>query len=373
MTSRGDLDPATVAVALGRGRDVPGEPLNVPPVLASVYHPGVPLEYGREANPTWEALEEVLGGLEGGTALAFASGMAAVAAVLDTVREGGAVVFAQDAYSGTRQLLQDLAARGRVAARPVDSVDTQATLAACEGAAMLWLESPTNPMMAVPDLPALCAGARELGARTVVDNTFATPMFQRPLAFGADVVLHSLSKFIGGHSDLVLGAVVTEDQELLEQIRHRRVHYGGIAGPFEAWLALRGIRTLPVRMDRAQENAGVLARRLSEHRAVSRVRYPGLPEDPGHARAKAQMRGFGAVLAFELHGGAEAADRVCAAISVAVHATSLGGVETTMERRNRWAGEDAVPASLIRLSAGCEHVEDVWHDLEQALDQTVKG
>ena len=367
MTSPGEFDPATVAVALGRGRGAPGDPLNVPPVPASVFRAGVPLEYGRDTNPTWDALEEVLGALEGGgRALVFGSGMAAIAAVLDTVRDGGAVVCPYDAYLGTRAHLDDLAGRGRVAVRLVDSADTETTLAACVDAAMLWLESPTNPLMAVPDLAELC---RRAGVPVVVDNTFATPVFQRPFDLGADVVVHSLSKFLGGHSDLVLGAVVVRDEGLLEQLRHRRRRYGGIAGPFEAWLALRGIRTLSVRMERAAANAGELARRLMDHPAVSRVRYPGLPGDPGHERATRQMRGYGAVVSFELAGGAEAADKVCAAVRLMVHATSLGGVETSLERRHRQAGEEAVPPSLIRLSVGCEHVDDLWRDLEQALAQ----
>ncbi|MGH8897977.1 MAG: trans-sulfuration enzyme family protein [Egibacteraceae bacterium] len=360
-------DAATVAVAAGRGRGAPGDPLSVPPVLSSVYHAGVPLEYGRETNPTWEALEEVLGALEGGQALSFGSGMGAISAVLDTLPEGSAVVCAADAYLGTRDHLADLHARGRLKVRLVDSTDTDATIAACQGVGMLWLESPTNPLMAVPDLAELSRRASAMGVPVVVDNTFATPLLQRPLDLGAAAVVHSLSKFLAGHSDVVLGAVVSRDDELMARVRRRRLRFGAIAGPLEAWLVLRGIRTLPVRMERAQANAAELARRLAAHPAVARVRYPGLPDDPGHGRAAVQMRGFGAMLSFECAGGQAAADAVCASVRVAVYATSLGGVETTLERRNRHPGEEAVPASLIRLSVGCEHVEDLWDDLDQAL------
>ncbi|MGH8884086.1 MAG: trans-sulfuration enzyme family protein [Egibacteraceae bacterium] len=360
-------DAATVAVAAGRGRGAPGDPLSVPPVLSSVYHAGVPREYGRETNPTWEALEEVLGALEGGQALSFGSGMGAISAVLDTLPEGSAVVCAADAYLGTRDHLADLHARGRLKVRLVDSTDTDATIAACQGVGLLWLESPTNPLMAIPDLAELSRRASAMGVPVVVDNTFATPLLQRPLDLGAAVVVHSLSKFLAGHSDVVLGAVVSRDDELMARVRRRRLRFGAIAGPLEAWLALRGIRTLPVRMERAQANAAELARRLAAHPAVARVRYPGLPDDPGHGRAAVQMRGFGAMLSFECAGGRAAADAVCASVRVAVYATSLGGVETTLERRNRHPGEEAVPPSLIRLSVGCEHVEDLWDDLDQAL------
>lgn len=374
------LNAATIAVSLGRGAGAPGDPLNVPPVLASVYHAGVPRDYGREGNPTWEALEEVLGALEGGIAVAFGSGMAAIAAVLDTLPDGSVVVCPEDAYLGTRAHLADLQARGRLQVRLVDSTDTVATIAACEGvrgnapesygrAAMLWLESPTNPLMAIPDLAELARCARAIGIPVVVDNTFATPLLQRPLDLGADIVVHSVSKFLAGHSDLVMGAVVAPEEAFMDAVRYRRRRHGAIPGPFEAWLALRGVRTLPLRIERAQANAGELARRLAAHPAVSRVRYPGLPDDPGHARAAGQMRGFGPMLAFECAGGQDAADTVCASVRVALHATSLGGVETTIERRHRHEGEEGTPPSLIRVSVGCEHVEDLWTDLEQALEK----
>jgi cystathionine gamma-synthase len=336
--------------------------------LASTYHADGPLSYGREGNAVWDALEEVLGALEGGQALVFASGLAAIAAVLETLPVGAVVVAPEDAYLGTRGLLADLASRDRLRVTLVDVADTSATLAACDGADLLWCESPTNPMMAIADLGALCGGARAAGVPVVVDNTFATPLLQRPLELGADVVVHSVTKFLAGHSDLVMGATVTRDPGRLEALHRRRSLHGAVPGPLEAFLALRGVRTLAVRLERAQDNAGELARRLATHPAVSRVRYPGLVDHPGHDLASRQMDGFGAMLSFEVHGGAPVADAVCDAVRLCVHATSLGGVETLLERRQRWEGEEATPAGLVRVSVGIEDVEDLWSDLEAALD-----
>jgi len=246
--------------------------------------------------------------------------------------------------------------------------DTAAVAAAADGADLVWLESPTNPAMEVADIPAVARAARGAGAQFVVDNTFATPLVQRPLDLGADVVLHSVTKFLAGHSDVVLGAVVTRSEETYGVLERRRRQIGAVPGPFETWLALRGMRTLHLRVERSQANAAVLAQRLSVHPAVERVRFPGLPGDPGHARATEQMRGYGAIVSIELRGGAAAADALCAATQVWVTATSLGGLESTLERRRRWASEaPTIPESLVRLSVGIEDVEDLWADLEQAL------
>ena len=364
----GPLHRDTVAVAAGRGEGRPGEPLNVAVHLASVYRAGGPVDYAREGNPSWSALEQALGALEGGTALAFAAGIAAVSAVLEDLPVGAVVVAPRDAYTGTRAWLGDADRRGRLRVRRVDIADTGQVLQACDGAALLWVESPTNPLLAVADLPALVVGAHAAGAAVAVDNTFATPLLQRPLALGADLVVHSVTKFVGGHSDLLGGALVARDPQLAARLHRRRTLSGAVPGALDAFLALRGLRTLPLRLQRAQANAGELARRLAGHPAVERVRYPGLPGDPGHARAAAQMDGFGAMLSFEVRGGADAAERVCAATRLVVHATSLGGVETTMEPRARQPGEEALPPGLIRLSVGCEHVGDLWADLRQALD-----
>jgi len=266
------------------------------------------------------------------------------------------------------QLLADARQQGRWAVDRVDLTDTASVRAAVTGADLLWLETPSNPLLDIADLPALCAAGRDAGALVGVDNTFATPLLQQPLALGADVVVHSATKFIGGHSDLLSGITIAREQALAQRLRHRRGLTGATPGALEAFLALRGLRTLALRLDRGQRNAGELARRLDEHPAVSRVRYPGLPGDPGHRTAAAQMTGFGAVLAFEV-ADAPTADRLCDALAVIVHATSLGGVETTIERRSKLAGQGHLPAGLLRLSVGCEHIKDLWNDLDSALQQ----
>ena len=359
-------------------------------VLSATFVQDGRITYGRDGNPTWEALEETLGGLEGGSALVFASGMAAVAAVIELLPLPGRVVVAGDAYNGTRRLLTDAAGRGRMRFQTVDVADATATLAACAemvdaqtrtaaaaqsssqaspfgGRGLLWLESPTNPLLAIADLDTVISGAHQLGVDVAVDNTFATPLLQRPLDAGADVVVHSATKLLAGHSDVVLGAAITPRPEVLEQLARRRSLHGAVAGPWEAWLALRGIRTLAVRLDRAQANAGELARRLTGHPQVTRVYYPGLAGHPGHELAARQMRGFGTMVSFEVAGGASAAEAVVAAARLATPGTSLGGVETLIERRGRWEGEGGLPPGLVRMSVGIEDLEDLWSDLDAAL------
>jgi cystathionine gamma-synthase len=361
---------ATVLVHAGRPNRDPDAPLSVPPILASTYAEGGPMGYARTGNPTWTALEEVIGALEGGRALAFAAGMAAVAAVFDLVPDQAALVAPHAPYGGTSHLLERLRQRRGIQVRRVDVADTDETVAALDGAALLWVESPTNPLLAVADLPTVFAAARERGVTICADNTFATPLNQRPLDLGADLVVHSVTKYLAGHSDLVLGALVTRDAAMYDRLLEHRTYHGAIPGPVETWIAIRGIRTLHVRLDHAQRSAATLARRLAEHPLVERVRYPGLPTDPGHARAAAQMKGFGAMIAFEPMGDAQAAERLCRATRVWVHATSLGGVESSLERRRRWPEESpTVSETLIRLSVGIEDVEDLWFDLAQALDQ----
>ncbi|MGW6277402.1 trans-sulfuration enzyme family protein [Kribbella sp. NPDC055071] len=363
-----DLDPSTVVVHAGRPERVPNAPVGESPVFSSTYVAGGDRGYGRFGNDAWSALEETLGELEGGRGLTFASGMAAVAAIVDLIPVGGRVVAPQHAYSGVLALLDQQAEQGRLTVHRVNIADTAAVVQAVEAADLLWIESPTNPAMEVADIPAIAAAGRATDAIVVVDNTFATPLLQRPLALGADIVMHSATKFISGHSDVVLGAVVTADDDLWSAIELRRRSLGAIPGPMEAWLALRGLRTLALRLERAQSNAAFLAERLLAHPRVSRVRYPGLLDDPGHERAAAQMSGFGAILSFELGGDAEAAQRVCESTDLWVHATSLGGVESMLERRRRWPLEvPTIPADLIRLAVGIEHPDDLWADLEQAL------
>ena len=346
------LTPATLAVKAGRPAADPDAPLNEPITMASTYVAGADREYGRYANPTWTAFEEALGALEGGRALSFASGMAAVGTVVDLVGKDARVVAPRHAYHGSVMVLADHEARGRLRVELVDVTDTEAVVKACDDAALVWLESPTNPALEIADIPTITAAAHDAGATVVVDNTFATPLLQRPLDDGVDIVLHSASKYLSGHSDVVMGALVTRDDELYDVLKGRRDLFGAIPGPFEAWLALRGLRTLHLRVERAQANATELARRLAGHPAIAEVRYPG----------------FGGVLAIVLAGGAEAADLLTHTTRLWVHATSLGGVESTFERRRRWKTEAAtIPDALVRMAVGIEDVEDLWADLTQAF------
>ncbi len=352
------LRPATVAVTAGRPPRTPDQPLNTPLTLASTYVAGGDLEYGRYGNPTWTAFEEALGALEHGRCLAFSSGLAAVATILDLVGQDATVVAPRHAYTGSIMQLADLEARGRLKARLVDVTDQPALVAACEDAALVWLESPSNPALEVLDLPPVIEAAHAAGAYVVVDNTFATPLLQQPLLLDADLVVHSATKFIAGHSDVLMGALVTRSEELYSVLKNRRDLVGNTPGPFEAWLALRGLRTLPVRLDRAQANAQVLVERLADHPAVSEVRYPG----------------FGAIVSLVTAQGGLAADLLTHSTHLWVHATSLGGVESTFERRRRWKTEAAtIPEGLVRLSVGIEDVEDLWADLVQALDALPAG
>ncbi|HEY6796303.1 MAG TPA: aminotransferase class I/II-fold pyridoxal phosphate-dependent enzyme [Kineosporiaceae bacterium] len=355
------LSPATVVVSAGRPRPEPNAGLSTPVTFASTYvaSDGAPrpddLGYGRWTNPTWEAFEDALGSLEGGRALLFGSGMAAIAATLSLVPSGGVVVLPRYAYNGTLGLVSALAAAGHVHARHVDVHDVAAVTRALPGAHLLWIETPTNPLLDVADLPTLVAAGRRVGALVAVDNTFATPLLQRPLEHGADVVVHSVTKYLAGHSDVVLGAAVTADDATRAALRTYRTLHGAVPGPMEAFLALRGLRTLHLRVERSGANAAELARRLAGHPAVERVRYPG----------------FGSMISIEVGGGAVEAERLVSGVRLWVHATSLGGVESTLERRRRHAGEPAgVPENLVRLSVGVEDVADLWADLEQALAGT---
>lgn len=347
------LRPATLAVTTGRPAHDPDSPLNAPITMASTYVAGGDVEYGRYGNPTWTAFEDALGALEGGRCLAFGSGLAAVSTILDLAGQGTKVVAPRHAYNGSIMQLADLESRGRLTAVLVDIEDTAAVVAACEGAALVWVESPTNPALEVADLPPIIEAAHAAGAYVVVDNTFATPLLQQPLSLGADLVVHSATKFIAGHSDVLLGAIATADDELYDVLKKRRDLIGAVPGTFETWLALRGLRTLHVRLDRAQHNAQELVRRLQNHAAISEVRYPG----------------FGAIVSIVLAHGAMAADLLTRKTTLWVHATSLGGVESTFERRRRWRTEAAtIPEGLVRMSVGIEDVDDLWDDLAVALD-----
>jgi cystathionine gamma-synthase len=361
----------SIAVAAGRPEE-PGGPLNAPIVLAAPYrHSADANPYSRhDVSPTVTAFEQALGALEGGTALAFASGIAAVAAVVDRLPAGAVAVVPSAAYSGTVSIFGAQQELGRLTIRPVDVTDTAAVVAALDGAALVWLETVSNPLLAVPDVPAIAAAAHAAGALVAVDATFSTPLVVRPLDQGADIVMHSVTKYLAGHSDLLMGALVVRSGELAGDLHDGRTLTGAVPGMLEAYLATRGIRTLALRMQRAQANAAVLAARLAEHPRVTRVRYPGLPTDPGHAVAARDHAGFGAMISFEIAGGAENAERLCEAVRLVNHATSLGGVESLIERRARHDIDASfgTPPTLLRFSVGIEHVEDLWADLGQALD-----
>jgi cystathionine gamma-synthase len=347
------LHPETIAVIAGRPARAPGAPLNAPIVPASTYQHGGELEYGRNGNPGWEALEAALGALEHGLCVTFASGLAAASAILDELPQGAKVIAQRAPYYGVAALLRDRVDRGQIELETHPALTVDALASTIEGAALVWIESPTNPMLDVVDLPAVIGLAKRAGAQVVVDNTFATPCGQTPITLGADLVMHSGTKMIGGHSDLLLGAVVAADPAFHRRLLDRRHDTGAVPGVLEAYLALRGLRTLPIRFARAQSTAGELAARLAAHPKVSRVRYPG----------------SGSMISFETAGSGEDAEAVCEAARLIVHATSLGGAETTMERRARYASERAVgtPDTLIRLSVGLEHLDDLWRDLEGAL------
>jgi cystathionine gamma-synthase len=367
----GGLRPETVAISAGRPARIPDGPLNVPITPASALQAGGVSGYARDGHPPWAALEEVIGALEGGRALTFSSGMAAATAAIGLFAAGAVIVAPTVAYMDVRRSLARLRDAGRAEVRFVDITDTDAVMAACDGADVLWLESPSNPLLGIADVPYLCGAARERGMLCVVDNTFATPLLQRPLELGADVVVHSATKAIGGHADLLLGAAVVADDGHLAALREARELGGAIPGALESFLCLRGVRTLPLRLERAQHNASVLAERLSDHPDVIEVRYPGLASHPQHDRCRDTLAGPGFMLTFRVHGGAARADALVDSVTVLTHATSLGGVETTLERRARYPAERGiVPEDLLRVSVGCEHVADLWADLEQALSRT---
>ncbi|MFD5821910.1 trans-sulfuration enzyme family protein [Nesterenkonia xinjiangensis] len=401
-------DERTYLVSGGRGAHQEGAPVNPPVDFTSTYRyrPGAEnrWDYAREGVPSWAPLEELLAHLEAGTrqghrghgfvttaeehpvavlpGLLFSSGMAAISAVTHLLPPGGHLILPRHSYMGFSSLAQQMADRGLLTLHRVDIAETEAvkttiadvaTLAqAQDSPVMLWVESPTNPMLEVADLPALLAEAKRRGLITVVDNTFATPLRQQPLKHGADVVVHSVTKFLAGHSDLIMGAAITADEELHRRLHEHRTLHGAIPGPMEVFLALRGVRTLAVRLDAAESNAGELARRFAAllgtgETQLRGVRYPGLDTHPQHSRAAAQLGGFGAILTIELPDG-DTADAVLENLSLWTPATSLGGVESLAERRRRHATEpDTVPDGLIRLSVGIEHVDDLYADLLHAL------
>lgn len=381
MTDNHGFD--TLAIHAGQDADLATGAV-VPPIYAtSTYkQDGVGglrggYEYSRTANPTRRALEECLTALEHGRrGFAFASGMAAEDTLLRTItKPGDHVVIPDDAYGGTYRLFSAVHERWGLGYTPVTLSEIDAVRAAVRPGqtAVIWVETPTNPLLGIADIAALAQLAHDLGALLVVDNTFATPYLQQPLALGADVVVHSTTKYIGGHSDVVGGALVVADDELGDAIAFHHNAMGAIAGPFDAWLTLRGVRTLGVRMDRHCRNAELVTAMLSRHEKVAAVFYPGLPDHPGHDVAVKQMRAFGGMVSFRHRDGAAAAVQVCNQALLFTLGESLGGVESLIEHPGRMTHASAagspleVPADLVRLSVGIESVEDLLADLEHAL------
>ncbi|MCQ3979969.1 MAG: cystathionine gamma-synthase [Anaerolineae bacterium] len=334
-------------------------------------------EYSRTDNPTRTALQSCLAALEGADfGLAFASGLAATDTLFRLVAPGEHVLLGDDVYGGTYRLLDKILRGYGLLFDPVNMADLEAVEAALRPQTRLvWLETPTNPMLRLADIAAVSQLAHAAGAKVAVDNTFATPFLQQPLALGADFVVHSTTKYLGGHSDVVGGAILTSDAEAYQRLKFLQNAIGAVPGPMDCWLVLRGVKTLALRMERHCANAKQIAAFLVEHPAVARVHYPGLPGDPGHALAARQMRDFGGMISFVLKGGEPAARKMVAATRIFALAESLGGVESLIEHPAAMTHASvadsplAVDPGLVRLSVGVEHVEDLLADLEQALNQ----
>jgi len=367
-----ELHPETWLISGGRPTEL-GDPLNWPPMMASNFRLPHERYYNRtEGTETQGALEELIGGLERGRALVFSSGMAAVACLFHGLSVGAKLVIPEDPYHAVNGLAVEGEAQGRWSVERLDLADTASWLRAATEADLLWLESPANPLMTVADLPAICGAPRKDGCIIAVDGTFATPLVQRPLELGADVSMHSLTKFIGGHSDLMGGSLAVRSDELYDDLWNRRVRNGRTIGGLEAFLSIRGARTLGLRMERAMANASVLAERLHEHPEVSTVRYPGLTTHETHDAARSFMDGYGAMMSFDVTGSGDRASAVVEHTSIINNATSLGGIESTWERRALIPGQETMPPTLIRFSVGCENVEDLWADIARALEDTAQ-
>jgi cystathionine gamma-synthase len=372
----------TLAIHAGQEPDL-GTGAVVPPIyqVSTYKQDGVGglrggYEYSRSANPTRTALETCLAAIEGGRrGLAFASGLAAEDTLLRTVcRPGSHVVIPGDAYGGTYRLFAKVLAGWGVDYTPAPLGDLDAVRAALRPETrVVWCETPTNPLLGIADIAGLAALAHENGALLAVDNTFASPYLQQPLALGADVVIHSTTKYVGGHSDVIGGALVARQNELADELAFHQNAMGSVAGPFDSWLTLRGIKTLAIRMDRHSDNAERIAAALTSHPKVTQVLYPGLPEHPGHETAAKQMKRFGGMVSFRVAGGEQAAVDVCNRAELFILGESLGGVESLIEHPGRMTHASAagspleVPADLVRLSVGIESADDLLADLLQAL------
>jgi cystathionine gamma-synthase len=373
-----DLRPETVSVHVGNEPD-PATGAVAPPIhLATTFRHGpsgervAGYEYQREGNPTNDRLREALAALEGGAeAVTFASGMAAMTALLECLPNGARVLIPDDCYTGLRMLCAEYLPERGIRAEMVDMGDIDAVRAACAGGiALLWIETPSNPRMKISDIAALAEIGHAAGAVVVADNTFATPLLQRPLALGADVVMHSTTKYFGGHSDVLGGALVfAQRNELAAKVAHRAHITGATLAPFSAWLTLRGCRSLGARMAMHCANSRRVAEFLASRPEIERVNWPGLPAHPGHAVAAAQMRDFGGMMSIELRGGREAALALASKVRVFTNATSLGGCESLIEHRASVEGPKPYsPQNLLRISVGLEHADDLVEDLRQALD-----
>ena len=362
------LSPASQVVASGRPERTGDASLNPNIELSATFHAGGEIGYGRFGNSSWKALESAIEVIEAGKTILFSSGLAAISAIFRTLPNSSIIVTSKNGYTGTMNLLRQITEINSIQVRYVDVSNTEEVITALEGANFAWIESPTNPALEVADLPTIIKAAKAQSVLVGVDNTFATGLNQKPLQMGADYSMNSVTKYLSGHSDVLMGSVSTNNPELFSKVFDVRKFHGAIPGPFEAWLALRGIRTLALRLDKAQENALELAKRLSTHPNVERVRYPGLATDPHHLMAKSFMKGFGAIVCIEVKGGAAMADKACESSRLVTYATSLGGVESLWERRQRWGSEaPSIPDNLVRISVGIEEIEDLWADIDQAL------
>lgn len=369
----------TAAIHAGQDPDAPYGSVNVPIYQTSTYaQPSVGkpkvFDYARGGNPTREAFQQALAALEGGErCFAFGSGMAAESTLMLTLHPGDHVLLADDVYGGTYRLLSKVLEPWGLSFSTVDLNDVDAVRGALRPQTrVVWFETPSNPLLKIVDLEAVCTVAHESGARVVVDNTFATPALQRPLALGADAVMHSVTKYLGGHSDLIGGAIVTSDPEWIERLGFMVNAVGAVPGPMDSYLGLRGLKTLALRMQKHSENASAIADRLSSHPRVRRVYFPGLPTHPGHEIAARQMSSFGGMVSFEV-GSADEAIAVAERTELFFLAESLGGVESLIEvpgpmTHASVAGSPLeVAPELIRLSVGIEHVDDLIADISQAL------
>ena len=368
MNQRNQRSNASWVVSAGRG-DEPGQPMNTPLVPASNFLIGGNTNYARgDGTATWEALEALVGGLEGGLAVAFSSGMAAISAVFETLGANSTIVLPADCYHGVTELVEYAEQNGRWRVLKIAVEDTAAWIKAAGECDLLWLESPSNPLLTVADLNVICGAPRKAGSVLAVDNTLATSLNQQPLQMGADLSVQSVTKFIGGHSDLLGGVAVAKTEAMRDKLLRTRKTNGATPGALEAFLAIRGARTMVLRYERSQQTALELAHKLEAHPAVQRAYFPGLKSHPTHSIALQQLAGFGSIISFELATG-EAADRLCQSLELIQHATSFGAVESTIERRSAQPGQEHLAAGLLRLSVGIEDHQELWSELKKALDQ----